>query len=133
MLNSFSRVGYRLSNNIIYRSMSSTNSKGRVEQIIENKLRDSFSPSHLEVLNESYMHSVPKGSETHFKVVVVSDMFKGKSLIEQHRMVNNTLSEQLSSGVHALSVKTATVESWAKNSSVQPSPSCLGGMKNEKK
>lgn len=44
-----------------------------------------------EVINESHMHSVPKGAETHFKVVVVSDQFDGLSLLQRHREVNTVL------------------------------------------
>ncbi len=51
------------------------------------------------------MHSVPKGSETHFKVVVISDMFKDKSLLERHRTVNQLLDDELKNGVHALSIQ----------------------------
>ncbi|GAM26495.1 hypothetical protein SAMD00019534_096700, partial [Acytostelium subglobosum LB1] len=104
---------------------------GAIQTTIESKLVTRFEPSHLDVINESYMHSVPKDSETHFKVVVVSDKFVGKSLLEQHRMVQDTLQEQLSGGVHALSIKTSTPASWAKNSTVPQSPACLGGMKKE--
>ncbi len=42
--------------------------EGPVAECMERKLTESFGPSHLEIINESYMHSVPKGSETHFKV-----------------------------------------------------------------
>ena len=64
-----------------------------------------FQPSHLEVINESNMHNVPKGSETHFKVVVVSDSFEGLSLVKRHRAVNEVLAQELQSGVHALSIQ----------------------------
>ena len=40
---------------------------------------------------QSYMHNVPRGSETHFKVVLVSEAFDGLSLIKRHRAVNSTL------------------------------------------
>ena len=50
-------------------------------QITEN-LTASFNPAHLQVINESYMHNVPQGSETHFKVVVVSEKFKNLPLIK---------------------------------------------------
>lgn len=51
----------------------------------------------------------------HFDAVVVSPAFVGKSMIEQHRMVNAAVAEQLRSGaIHALSMKTYTPESWAK-------------------
>ncbi len=46
--------------------------EGPVAECMERKLTESFGPSHLEILNESYMHSVPKGSETHFKVLAFS-------------------------------------------------------------
>lgn len=53
-----------------------------IELSIKKKLIDFLNPSYIEVINESYMHNVPKGSETHFKVIVVSDLFKDKSLIK---------------------------------------------------
>lgn len=49
-----------------------------------------------QVLNESSGHNVPKGSETHFKVVVISDAFDGQKLIARHRMVNSILADELS-------------------------------------
>lgn len=48
----------------------------------------SLQPSYLEVINESYMHNVPKGSETHFKVIVVADTFQDMSLIQ---VLNKTI------------------------------------------
>lgn len=53
-----------------------------VETSIKNKLKETFLPTHVDVLNESYMHNVPKGAETHFKVVVVSDKFVDVPLIK---------------------------------------------------
>lgn len=53
-----------------------------VEKSIQNKLTEKLEPSHLEIINESYMHNVPKGAETHFKVVVVSEKFSGLPLIK---------------------------------------------------
>lgn len=58
---------------------------GPVQQAIESKLTEALKPTELRVLNESYMHAVPKNSETHFKVVVVSPMFDGQKLIARHR------------------------------------------------
>ena len=48
-----------------------------VQQQIEQQLQERFQPSQLEVVNESHMHSVPPNSETHFKVLVVSEAFEG--------------------------------------------------------
>ena len=62
-------------------------------------------PTHLEVINESNMHNVPRGSETHFKVVVVSSAFEDLSLIKRHRSVNDVLKSELDGPVHALSIQ----------------------------
>jgi stress-induced morphogen len=106
---------------------------GPVQKSIKQKLFSSFNPIHLEIFNESYMHSVPKDSETHFKVVVVSDQFEGKSLIQRHRSINQTLAEELKSGVHALSIIAKTSAQWNENNTVAKSPACLGGSKHENK
>lgn len=53
-----------------------------VESTIRKKLKDSFLPIYMDVINESYMHNVPKEAETHFKVVVVSDKFNDIPLIK---------------------------------------------------
>lgn len=107
----------------------STAAPGPVAQRIEQKLRESFSPAHLQVLNESHRHSVPKNSETHFKVLVVSDKFEGLPLLQRHRLVNAALQEELDTGVHALSIVSKTPAQWDPSSQVKPSPNCQGGMK----
>merc|ERR1719423_474169 len=59
------------------------------------------------------MHSVPRGSETHFK---------------RHRKVNAVLSQELAGGVHALSIVAKTPQEWQQSSGgVEPSPACRGG------
>lgn len=56
-----------------------------MEMSIRVKLTNQFSPVHLDIFNESYMHNVPKGSETHFKVLVVSSKFENKPLLQVSR------------------------------------------------
>ncbi len=76
------------------------------------------------------MHNVPPGSETHFKVVVVSDKFKEiKTPIQRHRSVNDILKEELNSGVHALSIVAKSPDQWEAmgKPKVDPSPKCRGG------
>lgn len=53
-----------------------------VESCIRTKLQNRFNPKVLQLINESYMHNVPKDSETHFKVVIVSEEFEGMPLIK---------------------------------------------------
>lgn len=59
-----------------------TETNGPVAQAITAALSENFQPVHLEVINESYMHNVPKGAETHFKVLVVSEKFDELPLIK---------------------------------------------------
>jgi stress-induced morphogen len=101
-----------------------------IEDAIHDRLVQAFAPSVLEVINESGNHSVPAGSETHFKVVVVSEAFAGQSLVARHRSVNQALAQQLAAGVHALSIQALTAAQWSERGGVvPPSPPCLGGSK----
>jgi len=105
-----------------------------IQDIITEKLNSSFSPEHLEVINESFMHNVPEGSESHFKVTIVCDDFKDKMLITRHRMVNSILKDELQKdrsegGIHALALHTLTMEEWFEKGKVANSPECLGGGK----
>ena len=101
-----------------------------VQATIEKKLADDFNPLHLEVINESGNHNVPEGSESHFKVVVVSPDFAGKNLLGRHRLINATLADELNGVIHALAIHTYTEEEWNETSGGAPmSPPCLGGGK----
>lgn len=103
---------------------------GPVQTTIERKLKETFNPAFLQVFNESYKHCVPKNSETHFKVVVVSDSFAGKTPVQRHRAVNAVLQEELTSGVHALSIQAKTGQQWEKSQKlVADTPPCLGKSK----
>jgi len=95
-------------------------------QRIESAL-SSVAPVHLEVVNESHMHSVAPGSETHFKVIVVSAAFDALSLIARHRRVNELLQPELASGLHALSIHAFSPAEWSKQGVDTESPACRGG------
>jgi BolA-like protein 1 len=100
-----------------------------IQATIESKLGEALHPVHLEVINESAMHSVPPGSETHFKVLVVSPAFAGLGLVDRHRRVNEALRDELRGGVHALSIRALTPDQWGEASPGFVSPPCLGGSK----
>lgn len=103
-----------------------------VQQIIETKLAERFPLEHLDVVNESGGHNVPAGSETHFKVVLVSDVFAGERLVGRHRQVNAALREELDGPVHALAIHTYTPQEWRERFGAAPmSPPCLGGKATE--
>ncbi|MDX1506249.1 MAG: BolA/IbaG family iron-sulfur metabolism protein, partial [Spongiibacter sp.] len=59
----------------------------QVEHTIRDKVSAAFAPSHIELLNESHMHSVPANSETHFKLVLVSEHFRGVRKDARHQQV----------------------------------------------
>ena len=99
-----------------------------MQNIIEHKLVEALAPLHLEVVNESSNHNVPPGSESHFKVVLVSDAFENKPMVARHRLVYQLLSEELAGPVHALALHTYTISQWRDLSAGAPaSPLCRGG------
>lgn len=102
-----------------------------IEQQIQNQLSEQLNPSFLEVLNESDQHSVPANSETHFRVVVVSEQFSGLRRVPRHQQVYKALAEQLAGPVHALALHTYTAAEWDKQQVAPESPPCMGGSKND--
>ncbi len=101
-----------------------------IQTEIENKLNESIKPDYLQVINESSNHNVPPGSESHFKVTIVSDAFAGKMLVARHRIINKVLVDELNGRIHALALHTYTPAEWqAKNAQAPQSPPCLGGGK----
>jgi len=103
-----------------------------VAETIERKVADAVHPVHLEVINESHMHNVPPGSESHFKLVIVSDAFNGKRLVGRHQIINAILKTELDGPVHALSMETHTPAEWeARGGRIMASPACHGGSKHD--
>ena len=80
----------------------------RTADIITEKLTGAFTPESLRVEDESHQHAGHAGhrpgGQTHFRVYIVADVFRGKSRIERHRMINATLASELQDGVHALAI-----------------------------
>ena len=98
---------------------------------IQQKLKDAFQPTFLDLVNESHMHSVPEGSETHFKLVLVSARFEGQSRVARSRLVHECLTAELKGGVHALTQRLHSPTEWAEMNEtiVVESPPCFGGGK----
>ncbi|MFT5115495.1 MAG: BolA protein [Parasphingorhabdus sp.] len=96
------------------------------QSLIQTKLQ-TLHPDHLEILNESSQHNVPAGSESHFKVTVVTNQFNGLNLLARHRIINALLSEELAGSIHALALHTKTPDEWFDRADSHDSPDCLGG------
>ena len=104
-----------------------------VQQDIEQQLQERFSPVFLDIANESHMHSVPANSETHFRVVLVSETFNGCSRVARHQQVYSALALQMEGPVHALALHTFAPDEWQQRQEQAPdSPECLGGSKADK-
>ncbi len=84
---------------------------GPVGKTIEQKLNLAFSPLALSVIDESHQHAGHSGAhaegESHFRVKIMAEAFRGVSRVNQHRMVNVVLASELKSRVHALALETA--------------------------
>jgi BolA protein len=84
----------------------------------------SLQPQHLEVMDESHMHS--RGLETHYKAVIVSEQFTGLNAVKRHQKVYASLGE-LMGQVHALALHTYTPDEWSQQGVAPASPTCKGG------
>ncbi len=96
-----------------------------LQQIITTKVTEALAPNHLEVINESHMHRGP-ATDSHYKLIVVSDKFEGQRLLARHRVINGLLAAELASELHALALHTYTPSEWAEQGSAPRTPSCLG-------
>lgn len=84
---------------------------GPVGERIRDKLADRFAPAVLEVSDESHLHAGHAGArpegETHFRVTITAEAFRGRNRLARHRLVNEALAEELAGPVHALAIRAA--------------------------
>ncbi|BFM11555.1 transcriptional regulator BolA [Simiduia litorea] len=99
----------------------------RKQDIIVGLLTEALAPLHLSVENESHMHNVPPGSESHFKVQIVSAAFSGKRMVQQHQLVYVAMGDMMAE-IHALALHTLAPDQWH-GQAAGASPNCLGGSK----
>jgi len=82
-----------------------------MQDVITTRLLAAFAPQSLRVEDESHRHQGHAGhrpgGETHFRLYIVSEAFRGKSRLERHRMINTALARELAAGVHALAIHAA--------------------------
>ena len=93
-----------------------------MENHLRTQLEAALKPDYCEVVNESSQHSGP-ATESHFKLVVVSELFKEMKLIDRHRFINKLFVEELSH-IHALAMHTYTPQEWQKRQVAPDSPKC---------
>lgn len=82
---------------------------------IEDTLATAFHPQHLSVEDESARHIGHAGAASgggHFRVLIVSDAFRGQDLVTRQRAVYAALGDAMRSEIHALALRTLTPEEW---------------------
>jgi BolA family transcriptional regulator, general stress-responsive regulator len=79
-----------------------------VQATIRQRLEQALRPTRLDIVDESHLHAghshQARAGESHFRVLVVSPEFTGKSRIARHRLVNELLAAELATKVHALAI-----------------------------
>ena len=101
-----------------------------VRERIEANVRSAIAPVHVEIYDESHMHNVPEGAESHWRVVVVASNFVGQRQVARHRAIYRALEDELRGRIHALAISALTPSEWEANAGSLPeSPPCLGGSK----
>jgi len=94
-----------------------------LQELIATKIKQRLTPQHFEISNESSLHHVPTGSESHFKVLIVSNEFEGKPLLQRHKILNEVLKKEMRDQIHALALHTLTPKEWEQMTTVEhPSP-----------
>ena len=72
-------------------------------------LENSFGGDQIEL-------SSPMGDNNHFQLILVSEKFEGKSMVEQHQMVYQAMGDAMHEAVHAMAMKTYTPRQWEQRS-----------------
>ena len=98
---------------------------GPIEKSINAKLEDAYQPVLIDIENESNKHSAPLGTESHFKVILVSDKFIDQKRIDRSRNIHQLLEDEIKN-IHALSLKLFTQTEWQNltNKDILLSPNC---------
>ena len=94
-----------------------------IHKAIIEHLNIAFSVEHLYLENESSMHNVPPNSESHFKLVIVSNNFRDLSRLKRHQNIYTALKPVMGK-IHALSIQAFTIEEYNKNPVILSSPEC---------
>ena len=98
--------------------------KESIESTINSIIEESYNPVYVELVNESFMHNVPKDSESHFKLIIVSDIFKDMTLVQRHKHIYSSL-KTIMNNIHALSINAFDIDEFKLNPTKSMSPDCI--------
>lgn len=100
-----------------------------MQAVVEQKISQGLDVIHLAIENESHLHSGP-ATDSHFKLVVVSDDFEGKRPVARHQMIYGILAEEMAGAIHALVIHPYTSAEWQQRGGQVPeSAPCRGSIK----
>jgi BolA protein len=84
---------------------------------IRKKMQEAFSPACLEIVDESALHAGHAGArpegESHFRLLIVAEMFIDRGRLERQRMIYQALGDLMATDIHALSIKALTPDEAA--------------------
>jgi stress-induced morphogen len=92
-------------------------------ETIVSQLNLSFDVVNLFLENESFMHNVPPNSETHFKLVIVSNDFTELTNLKRHQCIYKALNDTMTR-IHALSIQAFTLDEYLQNPIILKTPDC---------
>ena len=105
-------------------TLKTSNRQMKIALKIKTLCCNSININSIDIINESHLHNTPLNSETHFKLIIVTDDFVGLKLIERHKKVHKVLAGLLDN-IHALSMHLFTSEEFKDNKSDLESPQCV--------
>lgn len=85
---------------------------------IESELRERLAAIHVDVIDESHLHAGHVGARDgggHFRAIVVSARFEGRTPIQRQRLVYEALEGAMGTDIHALSMRTLTPAQWTRS------------------
>ncbi len=88
--------------------MSQADKNAQAIALMTEKLTQVFSPSELQIIDESHLHAGHAGAKSgkgHFAITIVSQAFRGQLPIKRHRMIYKALADLMDSHIHALSIQ----------------------------
>ena len=88
------------------------------QQELLERIQAEFQPHFVTVENESHMHSSGRGADSHFKLVIVSDVFEGMRKVQRHQKLYQLFADDLKNGIHALAlhlIQKANGKAWVKH------------------
>ena len=83
-------------------------------ELIKNKIKEEINISQIEIIDQSANHEDHPGNSGggHYKALIISNDFSGKTLVERHQMIYKALGKLMTNEIHAFSMQTYTVSEF---------------------